>query len=102
MSKYKVIVSEKATRMMIEHALFLDNVSPKAADRFVDQFEEAVLSLEDNPERYPWVDEDYIPRYKYRRMLFQKQYMVFYQLREKEVLIDYVLDTRQNLKALFT
>ena len=32
-NKYRVIVSERATQMLISHAAFLSQVSPEAAER---------------------------------------------------------------------
>ena len=50
-SKYRVIVSEQATQMLVSHAAFLAQVSPEAAERLTVEFEKAASSLETMPQR---------------------------------------------------
>ena len=38
-NKYRVIVSERATQMLVSHAAFLAQVSPEAAERLTIEFE---------------------------------------------------------------
>lgn len=52
-SKYRVIVSEQATQMLVFHAAFLAQVSPEAAERLTVEFEKAANSLETMPQRCP-------------------------------------------------
>ncbi len=96
MNKYRVIVSERATQMLMEHTAFLAQVSVKAAERLVDEFEKAANSLEVMPQRCPWLRGEYIPRNTYRYILFEKRYMIIYQIVEDFVYADYVIDTRQD------
>ncbi len=96
MNKYRVIVSERATQMLMEHTAFLAQVSVKAAERLVDEFEKATNSLEVMPQRCPWLRGEYIPRNTYRYILFEKRYMIIYQIVEDFVYADYVIDTRQD------
>ena len=51
---YSVIVSEKAKKMLVSHAAFLAKVSPTAAEKLVDDFQETASSLESMPNRCPW------------------------------------------------
>ena len=44
-NKYRVIVSERATQMLISHAAFLAQVSPEAAERLTAEFEKTANSL---------------------------------------------------------
>lgn len=52
-NKYHVIVSERATRMLVSHAAFLAQVSPEAAERLTSEFEKTANSLEMMPQRCP-------------------------------------------------
>ena len=40
-NKYRVIVSERATQMLVSHVAFLAQVSPEAAERLTTEFENA-------------------------------------------------------------
>lgn len=95
-TKYQVIVSERATQMLVSHAAFLAQVSPEAAEQLVASFEEAANSLQRMPLRCPWFNEDYIPRNAYRFLLFEKRYLLLFQVKDNTVFADYVLDCRQG------
>lgn len=100
-SKYTVVVSDRATQMLVSHAAFLAQVSLAAAQRLVDEFQQAATSLEDMPQRCPWLTGDYIPAQTYRYILFEKRYMGIYQVVDDTVYLDYVLDCRQDYGWLF-
>ena len=85
-NKYHVIVSERATQMLVSHAAFLAQVSPEAAERLTAEFEKAANSLELMPQRCPWLTGEYIPRNAYRFILFEKRYMIIFQI------VDDILD----------
>lgn len=100
--KYTVVVSSTATQMLVSHAAFLAKVSPAAAaERLVDEFQQAASSLETMPQRCPWLTGDYIPAHTYRYILFEKRYMGIYQTVDDTVYLDYVLDCRQDYGWLF-
>lgn len=94
--KYHVVVSERATKMLVSHAAFLAQVSPEAAERLVASFEEAANSLEYMPHRCPWLTGEYIPRNAYRFLLFEKRYLLIFQIQDNTVYADYVVDCRQD------
>ena len=95
-SKYRVIVSEQATQMLVSHAAFLAQVSPEAAERLTVEFEKAASSLETMPQICPWLSGEYIPKNAYRFILFEKRYMIIFQIIDDTVYADYVLDCRQD------
>ena len=100
-SKYHVVVSPRATRMLVSHAAFLARVSIDAAERLTDEFEKSASSLEGMPHRCPWFEQPYIPHNKYRYLLFDKRYMLIFQVKDDNVFVDYVLDCRQDYEWLF-
>ena len=77
---YQVIVSERAARMLVSHAAFLAQVSPEAAEHLTAEFQTAAHSLETMPQRCPWLIGEYIPRNTYRFLLFEKRYMLIFQI----------------------
>lgn len=99
-NKYRVIVSERATQMLVSHAAFLAQVSPEAAERLTVEFEKTASSLEMIPQRCSWLTGEYIPRNAYRFILFEKRYMLIFQIIDDIVCADYVVDCRQDYSWL--
>lgn len=99
-NKYKVIVSEQAKRMLVSHAAFLAQVSADTAERFITAFETAADSLEIMPQRCPWLAGEYIPKNTYRYLLFEKLYLLVFQIQDDIVYADYVVDCRQDYSWL--
>lgn len=95
-NKYTVIVSDQAAQMLVSHAAFLVQVSPKAAKRLTSSFKQAAESLESMPQRCPWLTGEYIPKNTYRFILFEKRYMIIFQIVDNTVFVDYVVDCRQD------
>ena len=95
-----MIVSERAKQMLVYHAAFLAQVSLEAAERLTAEFEKAANSLEVMPQRCPWFSGEYIPRNTYRFILFEKRYMLLFQIVDNTVYADYVLDGRQDYSWL--
>ena len=75
---------------------FLAQVSPAAAERLTVEFEKAAKSLEQMPQRCPWLKGEYIPKNAYRFILFEKRYMLISQIVDNTVYADYVVDCRQD------
>ena len=99
-NNYRVIISERATQMLIFHAAFLSQVSPEAAERLTVEFEKTANSLEMMPQRCPWLTGEYIPRNAYRFILFEKRYVIIFQIVDDIVYADYVVDCRQDYSWL--
>lgn len=99
-NKYRVIVSERATQMLVSHVAFLSQVSPEAAERMTVEFEKTANSLQLMPQRCPWLTGEYIPRNAYRFILFEKRYMIIFQIVDDIVYADYVVDCRQDYSWL--
>lgn len=99
-SSYSVVVSERAAQMLVSHASFLANVNVEAANRLTSEFVETANSLRNMPQRHPWLRGDYIPRNTYRFALFEKRYMLIFQIVDDVVYVDYVVDCRQDYRWL--
>lgn len=98
--KYRVIISERAARDMASHLSFLANVSQPAAKDAKQRIVEAVRSLEQMPNRYPFFEDDLIPKNKYHKMYIENWYLVLYQIRDDTVYVEYILDCRQEYRWL--
>lgn len=98
--RYKVVISDEATQMLISHARFLAQASEYAAMRLIETFKIKSKSLEQFPERNPWLVDPFIPLGKYRRLLLEKRYLLVYQIKENPVYVDAVVDTGQDYRWL--
>lgn len=94
--QYKVVISDETMQMLVYHARFLAQVSEPAAMRLIEDFREKAKSLEQFPERNPWLTDPQIPAGKYRKLLLEKRYLLVYLIKESTVYIDAVVDTRQD------
>lgn len=97
---YTIIVSNRATQMLVSHAAFLAKVSESAAEHLVVSFEEAASSLEKMPQRCPWLTGEFVLRNAYRYLLFDKRYLILYQVKDDTVYIEYIVDCRQDYSWL--
>lgn len=97
---YRVVISEQAAQMLVAHTAFLAQSSLAAAQRLITAFDKAARSLETLPQRGPWLRGDYIPKHTYRTLVFEKRYLLIYQLQENTVYVDYVVDCRQDYQWL--
>jgi plasmid stabilization system protein ParE len=100
MTRYKVIVSDRAKAMLGTHIKFLAQVSLPAARNTKAALLEAMRSLSEMPERFPFLDEDFVPRGKYHKMLTANRYLILYQIKDQAVYVDYVVDCRQDYEWL--
>lgn len=94
--QYSVIISEKASQMLVSHARFLAQVGEFTAGQLIASFNEKAHSLNKFPERNPWLIDPLIPTEKYRKLMIYKRYMLIYQIKEDIVYIDALVDTRQD------
>ncbi len=97
---YRVIVSDRAVDMLMQHVRFMAQVSLQAANRLRVEIIEASKSLEHLPERDPWLSSPYLPANKYRKTIIGKRYLLIYRIKDDTVFVDYVLDCRQDYKWL--
>jgi plasmid stabilization system protein ParE len=98
--KYKVIVSDRAKRMLGTHIRFMSQVNKDAAKAKKQELMEAMRSLERMPQRFPFFEEAYIPTNKYHKMFVTKWYLVLYQIQDDTVYVDYILDCRKDYSWL--
>ena len=103
-AKYKVLLADRADKMLLAHTEFLSRVSLVAARRLLNDFKKVTNFLAENPLRFPFADEldvPGIPPEIYRKCLFDGRYKALYLIEGYEVYIDAVIDTRQENKGLY-
>ncbi|HCA28580.1 MAG TPA: hypothetical protein DEP23_02855, partial [Ruminococcaceae bacterium] len=77
--KYKVIVSDRAKRILGTHIRFMAQVNKGAAVTKKKEIMTAMRSLSQMPQRFPFFEELYITPNKYHKMFIEKWYLVLYQ-----------------------
>lgn len=98
--KYKVVVSDRAKRMLGAHIRFMAQVNKEAAAAKKNEIMTALRSLSRLPQRFPFFEELYITPNKYHRMFIEKWYLVLYQIQDDTVYVEYILDCRKDYSWL--
>ncbi len=98
--KYKVIVSDRAKRMLGTHIRFMAQVNKQAAAVKKEEIMTAMRSLSQMPQRFPFFEELYITPNKYHKMFIEKWYLVLYQIQDDTVYVEYILDCRKDYSWL--
>lgn len=98
--RYKVIISDKAKRMLGTHIRFMAQVNKEADVAKKKELLSEMRSLEHMPQRFPFFEESYIPPNKYHKMFVEKCYLVLYQIKDDTVYVDYILDCRKDYSWL--
>ena len=94
--QYKVIISDRARRMLASHIRFMAQVNKETAKAKKNEIMSAMQSLNQIPQRFPFFNESYITPNKYRKMFIQKWYIVLYQIKDDIVYVDYIIDCRKD------
>lgn len=98
--RYKVIVSDRAKRMLGTHIRFMAQVDKQAAAAKKKEIMTAMRSLSLMPQRFPFLEEQYITPNKYHKMFIEKSYLVLYQIQDDTVYVEYILDCRKDYSWL--
>lgn len=97
---YEVITSSRAVEMLTEHVAFLSQVSAEAALALAADFVAALMSLQEMPQRCPFLREEYLPKNKYRKLIVKERYLLLFQVIEDTVYVDFIMDCRQDYEWL--
>jgi len=100
MQQYRIEVSDRAKTMLGTHAKFLAQKSPSAAREMKVKILTAIRSLSSMPERCPFFDGEFVPRNKYHKMVVDNRYLILYQIKDRMVFVDYIIDGRQDYNWL--
>ncbi len=98
--EYKVVISDKAKNMLGMHIRFLSKVNKESAKKKKLQILNELNSLSQTPQRFPFLEEMYIPYNKYHKMYIENWYLVLYQIQDDTVYVDYILDCRKDYSWL--
>lgn len=94
--KYRVVISDRAKNMLGVHLKFIARVNKDAALKAKEDLIDAIRSLQQMPQRFPFFEAPYIPPNKYHKLFVPKWYLVLYQIRDDTVYVDYIVDCRKD------
>lgn len=94
--RYRVIISDRTRMMLANHVRFLGQKSPSAARIIKNELIDAIRSLHHMPERFPFLDAEFVPPNKYHKMFVEKWYLILYQIKDQTIYVDYIVDCRQD------
>ena len=97
---YKLIVSQKALQMLEQNIAFIAGISKQTARNRKERIVSALKKIEEDPQIYPFFAGEYVPPNKYHKLVVDKRYLVIYQIKDKTVYVDYIVDTRQDYQWL--
>jgi plasmid stabilization system protein ParE len=96
MERYELIVADRAKTMIGAHVKFIAQASPQAARDAKARILAAIRSPSKMPERFPFLDEEFVPRGKYRKLFVSNWYLILFQIKGQTVYVDYIVDCRQD------
>lgn len=99
MRRYKVLISDAARKMLVDQVYFLAAVNPDAAQALRSRMMQDIRSLSQMPERFPYLEPEN-RKSRYRKMFVPNCYLVIYTVEGDTVLVEYILDCRQDYRWL--
>ena len=97
---YKVRISEEAQRGLGKIIGYVAINSVQAARTLKKDIVAEISSLKLFPERTTFLEGEFIPFNKYHKLVVRRNYLVLYLIKDDTVLVDYVIDCRQDYKWL--
>ena len=100
MQKYKVEISDRAKNMLVVNVRLLAQKNPSAARNMKIRLLKTIRSLSTMPERNPFFSGEFVPPNKYHKMVDDNRYLLLYQIKDRKVYVDYIIDSRQDYSWL--
>ena len=97
--QYKVIVSDRAKRMLGTHIRFLAQVNKASAAAKKKEIIAKLHTLSQTPQRFPFFEAAYITPNKYHKLFIPAWYLALYQIKDDAVYVDYIIDCRQDYQC---
>ncbi len=98
--KFKIIVSRRVKERLGEILRFIASDSVSNAKKVKNELIAAMQSLNELPERAPFLEGEFIPYNKYHKLVVLKRFLIIYQIKENFVYIDYLVDAKQDYSWL--
>lgn len=99
-TKFKVIVSDRAKRMLSSHFGFIAKINKEAALSQKKELLFSISSLDHMPRHFPFFEAPYVVSNKYHKMFVKSRYLILYQIKDDTVYVDYIIDCRKDYSWL--
>ncbi len=86
--------------MLGRHIRFLAQVNKSIAVKLKTPLVGEMRSLQEKPQRYLFLNENYIPANEYHKLYVEKWYLILYQIKDDVVCVDWIVDCRQDYQWL--
>lgn len=93
---FKVVVADKAKEALGEIITYIAADSLQNAQNVKTEIIKALNSLTVLPERFPFLEGEFIPYNKYRKMVVLKRFIIIYQFKDETVYVEFVVDCKQD------
>ena len=97
---YKVIISSEAKHGLGIIIRYVATNSIQASRKLRQDIIAEIKSLQLFPDRNPFIEGEFIPYNKYHKLIIRRNYLVLYQIKDDAVLVEYVIDCRQDYQWL--
>lgn len=88
----RILISRNAKTDLYLHHIYKQKYSREAARKFFEDFNSSIQSLYLFPYMYPKISNNSI----YRKILFNKKYLILYTIDNNIIYIDSILNSKQN------
>lgn len=97
MNNYKIVITQHAFSSISECVMFVNNVSPEAANSLYEELMTSIKSLSTFPNKYPEIQDLLIMDAKVRKMpIHNGRYVILYKVENDTVVIYDIIDTRKD------
>lgn len=98
--QYEVVVSDKVRQGLGRIIGFIAADSKQAAYKIKNELMRGIKSLEYLPYRSAFLEGEFIPYNKYRKLIISQRFLLIYQICDDKVYVDYVVDCGEEYQWL--
>lgn len=98
--QYKIEVSERAKRNFGKIISYLAIENPSYARKVKAELTASIKSLSEFPERFPFLEGEFIPYNKYHKFVVNGSFIILYIVQDETVRVEYVVDCKQDYQWL--
>lgn len=88
----KILISNKAKLDLYLHSFYKSKYSKASSEKFFEDFNSSIQSLSLFPYMYPKISKNN----SYRKILFNKKYLIIYLIENNIIHIDSIVNCKQN------
>lgn len=88
----KILISKKARKQLYLHAFYKSKYSKASSLQFLEDFNSSIQFLLLFPYMYPKISKNS----SYRKIIFNKKYIIIYFIENENIYIDSIINCKQN------